>query len=110
VDRTARAERIARNESLFRELNEELERGLSGVDRDPDERAAFVCECGHPDCSQMVKVPLDDYQRAHEADDHFVILPGHEKPEAERVVEEHEDWVVVEKKDIGDVEEIVQRD
>jgi hypothetical protein len=107
---TGRAERIARNEARFRELNVELERGLSSLDRDPEERAAFVCECGREDCSQMVKLPLDEYQRVHEADDHFVVLPGHQKPEAERVVEEHDDWIVVEKLDIGYVEEIVHRD
>jgi hypothetical protein len=46
----------------------------------------------------------------HEDDAHFVILPGHEAPGVERVIEEHEDWCVVEKLDIGDVRKIVERD
>src|SRR3954469_25472256 len=107
---TGRAERIARNEARFRELNSELERGLASISRDPDERAAFVCECGRADCSQMVKLPLDDYQRAHEADDHFVVLPGHEVPDVERVIEEHDDWSVIEKRDVGRVQDVVARD
>jgi hypothetical protein len=38
-----------------------------------------------------------------------VVLPGHEKPAVERVVDDQDDWLVVEKKDIGDVAEIVHR-
>jgi len=105
----SRADRIARNEARFRELNSELERGLASLQRDPEERAAFVCECGRADCSQMVKLPLDEYQRVHVDDEHFVVLPGHEIGDVERVVEEHDDWVVVEKLDLDDVPEIVRR-
>jgi hypothetical protein len=57
----------------------------------------------------MVKLPLDAYKDAHEADDHFVVLPGHELLEVERVVDRHDDWLVVEKKDIGFVEDVVER-
>jgi hypothetical protein len=105
----SRAERIASNEALFRDLNAELERGLPSLQRDAEELAAFVCECGSAGCSQMVKLPLDAYQRAHEADDHFVVLPGHERPKVEDVVDEHDEWLVVEKKDIGEVKDIVDR-
>jgi hypothetical protein len=109
VASTGRAERIAQNEARYRDLNAELERGLSSLAREPDERAAFVCECGLAECSQMVKLPLDDYKRVHEDEAQFVTLPGHEAPGVERVVEEHDDWFVVEKLDIGDVPEIVDR-
>ena len=107
---TGRAERIARNEARWRELNAELERGLSDIDRDPDERAAFVCECAKPDCVEMVKLKLEAYQRAHEDDRHFVILPGHQMPEVERVIDEGDGYIVVEKRDVGDVHDVVERD
>jgi hypothetical protein len=107
---TGRAERIARNEARWRELNAELERGLSDIDRDPDERAAFVCECAKPDCVQMVKLPLDAYQRAHEDDRHFVILPGHEVLDVERVIDEGEGYIVVQKRDVGHVHDVVERE
>jgi hypothetical protein len=106
---TDRAERIARNEARWRELNAELERGLESISRDPDERAAFVCECGRPNCAEMVKLPLDAYQHAHRDDKHFVVLPGHEFPEAERVIDEGDGYLVVEKRDIGAVPDIVDR-
>ena len=104
-----RAERIARNEARWRELNSELERGLSDIDRDPDERAAFVCECAKPDCVEMVKLLLEDFQRWHEDDRHFVVLPGHEYPEVETVIEQGNGYLVVEKRDIGQVHEVVER-
>jgi len=107
---TARAERIARNEARWRELNAELERGLSGIERDPDERAAFVCECALPDCIQMVKLHLEAYQRWHRDDRHFVVLPGHEVPDVERVVEEGDGYFVIEKRDVGQVHDVVDRD
>ena len=106
---TGRAERIARNEARWRELNAELERGLSDIERDPDELAAFVCECALPDCVRMVKLPLDAYQRWHEDDRHFVVLPGHEEPEVERVIEKTEDYFVIEKRDVGQVHDVVER-
>ena len=105
----ARADRIARNEALFRELNAELERGLSTLEQDPEERAAFVCECGLAECSQMVKLPLEDYKRVHLDDRRFVVLPGHEAVDVERVVEKHDGWLVVEKRDIAGVPQIVDR-
>jgi hypothetical protein len=107
---TGRAERLARNEARWRELNAELERGLSAIERDPDERAAFVCECGRPDCTEIVKLPLEDYQRAHQVDTRFVVLPGHEYPEVERVLEEGNGYFVIEKRDIGQVHDVVERD
>ena len=106
---SGRAERLARNEARFRELNAQLERGLDKLDLDPGERAAFVCECSQADCSQIVKLALDAYRAAHVDDRHFVIVPGHEIDEIERVLERHEDYAVIEKLDIGGVHEVVAR-
>jgi hypothetical protein len=106
---TGRAERLARNEARWRELNSELERGLSDIQRDPDERAAFVCECARTDCVQMVKLPLDEYQRWHADDRRFVVLPGHEFQDVEKVLEATEDYFVIEKRDVGQVHDVVER-
>src|SRR5215207_6147605 len=104
-----RAERIARNEARFRELNSELEQGLETLSLDPEERAAFVCECGRAECSEMVKLLLGDYKAAHVDDCHFVVLPGHELLGAERVIGRHESHFVVEKLNVGEVPDIVDR-
>jgi hypothetical protein len=47
------------------------------------------------------------YEGAHAQDDRFVVLPGHESPEIERVVEEHADYLVVDK--FGEAEDIAEQ-
>jgi hypothetical protein len=39
-----------------------------------------------------------------------VVLPGHELPEVERVIEEADGYIVVEKRDVGQVHDVVERD
>ena len=41
-----RMERIAKNETSFREINEQLNAGLRQVPGNP-ELLEFICECGH---------------------------------------------------------------
>lgn len=87
--------RVARNEDLFREANEAIERGLWPGD---EHRAVrFVCECARVDCGRMVELSLDDYERVRANPKRFVLAPGHQLPEFETVVEERPEYVVVEK-------------
>ena len=49
-----RQERFARNQALFREVNERIEdlnRGLAAVS---DEMMHIVCECGDGECVQQI--------------------------------------------------------
>lgn len=102
MDDTGRAERLARNEAYWRELNADLARAAGDT-------ASFVCECGLPNCVEILHMPLETYQRWHEDDRHFVVKPGHEVPEVERVIESVAEYSVVEKRDIGEVGEVVKR-
>jgi hypothetical protein len=100
------ARRVEKNEQAFRAYNErreELEKDglLAG------ESAPFVCECADKDCWGAVELAVDEFEKAHEIDDHFSVLPGHVMPEFERVVEEHERYWVVEKFTPAEVEERV---
>ncbi|MGZ4334946.1 MAG: hypothetical protein ACXVRJ_11840, partial [Gaiellaceae bacterium] len=49
-------ERAARNEALFREVNEQV-RSLSETHSD-DTEAGFVCECSSADCLERLQIPL----------------------------------------------------
>jgi hypothetical protein len=91
--------RQARNESLFREVNERIAQlGERAEAWSPDGTIDFLCECGEEGgCGQRVRVPLDVYERVRSQDDRFVIRPGHETPEIERAVEWADDYVVVDK-------------
>ena len=89
-----RDRRIIENEKLFREVNErvaQMEAGFSGPD------PVWVCECGDETCFEKVAVPIADYKRIRSNEAWFVILPGHEKPDVETVVDKNGGFYVVEK-------------
>jgi hypothetical protein len=89
-------ERAARTEALFRETNEAIERGLwPGSQRDD---VRFRCECAQLDCHTILRLTLPEYESIREHPRRFVVAIGHEVPEAEIVVERHEDYLVVEKR------------
>lgn len=94
----AREDRIARNEALFRSVNERVrELVTTAGSRDPDPVASFVCECGRADCTATVELTVGEYERVRADPTHFVVVPGHEIPEVEEVVERHERYDVVRK-------------
>ena len=85
------------NEALFREVNEridQLQGDLDGVDT-----FAIVCECGAATCTERFPITNDEY-KALRADVHqFAVVPGHERPEVERTIARHADYLVVLKTD-----------
>jgi hypothetical protein len=91
-----RAERrVGRNQSLFRETNDAIERGLwPGEERGP---VRFRCECAALDCQGVVGLPLAEYETIRSNPRRFVVLPGHDQPEVETVVEQFDGYTIVEK-------------
>jgi hypothetical protein len=91
--------RQARNEALFREVNERIAQlGANAQAWSPDGTVEFMCECGEEGgCGQRVRVPVAVYDRVRSQDDRFVVRPGHETLEIERAVEWTDDYVVVDK-------------
>jgi hypothetical protein len=51
--------RIARTESLFRDVNERIAESAARFDADS---AEFVCECSDQTCTDRVEATLDEYQ------------------------------------------------
>lgn len=91
-------ERIARNESAFRDANEEI--GRTADDLHLTERPVpFVCECADVSCHAIVRLPLSDYRRVRSNPRWFVNAPGHQVAAlgASVVVEPHDGWSIVEK-------------
>ncbi len=91
-----RGERIGRNEAFFREVNERIERVTETLQV---ETLTILCECGDPSCLEQIEVSLPDYERVRADPTLFFIRAGHEDFDVEDVVEEHEDYHVVRKKD-----------
>jgi anti-sigma B factor antagonist len=88
-------ERIARNQALFREVNERIEEV-----HDQSGRGAtveFLCECADPSCLEAIPLALEDYEAIREHSDRFVVAEGHLIAGVERVVARHGAAEVVEK-------------
>ena len=96
-----RAERVAKNEILFRQVNERILE-IEG-DRWRLDPVDFMCECGDITCTRVVQLSVDDYERLRSNPAHFGVIPGHEMLDVERIVEQHEQYLVVEKDGEGRV-------
>ena len=85
---------MARTESAFREVNEAIATTAARFDA---EETDFVCECADPQCVHRLTADLDDYEDVRSEPTRFLIAPGHDKPEIERVVERRGEYQIVEK-------------
>ena len=85
--------RLATIETWFREINDRIEANALEHGSDPHVYE-FICECSNIDCAERIPMTLSDYKhlRAHPA--RFAIVPGHEQPEIEVVVERTGFWIV----------------
>lgn len=94
---------MAENEVRFRALNERL-RDASGTWEPGEGRLDLVCECGDEDCALAIRLGPSEYERVRSDEAQFVVVRGHERPELEDVVLEHDAWAVVRKR--GEAAEI----
>jgi hypothetical protein len=88
-------ERVAENEATFRRANEALYRRFQELGT--ADFVPFICECGDDRCTQTVRLKLEEYEEVRGQPGRFVVVPGHEILEVERVVEAGERYEVVEK-------------
>ena len=98
-------ERAARNEALFREVNEQVdslsERQRSGAAQE----LLFICECSDDRCTERVTVPRAVYEDVRANPRRFLVVPGHDQA-FEHVVDRTERYAIVEKEGpAGDVAE-----
>jgi hypothetical protein len=70
------AERIARNDSIFREANERIRDAAQshGIDGP----IPFICECAEPRCRELVRLTLTQYADVRRDPRRFFVMPGHE--------------------------------
>ena len=93
-----RAGRAARNQSLFREINErvkQLNDGFSMV----LPVGEWICECADDTCVEPIELSAQAYEVVRADGTHFIVAPGdaHVFPDVERVTERNELYWVVEK-------------
>ncbi len=95
-----RGRRIGENEVVFREVNERL-RELGESFSLVTELAEFVCECADTSCTDRIQMALSEYEHVRSDPKWFVIIPGHEVTDYERVISETEAYAIVEKRPGG---------
>jgi len=92
-DGAARA--VSQRHALYREVNERI--GDLAAHFDLGEAIPLLCECGTRGCNERLELSRSEYEGLRRHPTHFAVLPGHQIPEIERVIEEHEHFFVVEK-------------
>jgi hypothetical protein len=100
------AERAARNEEVFRGVNERIDEGAEqhGVEAP----LPFHCECARAACFDTIELAPPLYEQVARERYHFVVARGHEEAKIERVVERQPGYLVVEK--IGEARRQIDND
>jgi hypothetical protein len=98
-----RERRVGRNEAVFREVNERIESLNRGIAAISNRTMHVVCECGDLTCAEQLAIDVEAYERVRADGACFIVLPGHEDPTVERVVERAATYHVV-RKEPGEAE------
>jgi hypothetical protein len=90
--------RLARNEVLFRSINERI-RELGGrFERVTDGPLSFICECSDETCVERIELTTDQYDELRALPVRFVVTPGHEAtPLVEQVLFRNAEFSIVRK-------------
>lgn len=89
-----RARRVAQNEALGRQINEQIKRREQPTE---GEALRLVCECADGDCVEKLEISWGEYERIRANPHRFVTVNGHEMVGVEVVVDRRGPWLVVEK-------------
>jgi hypothetical protein len=101
-----RERRLGLNEAMFREVNERVEEVNQAFGSITGEFDIF-CECGDISCAERIRIPMGEYERVRSDSKHFLLMVGHEDPLVERVIENHDSYVIVEKEGM-EVEQVAE--
>lgn len=91
-----RAQSLAKNEALFRRVNERIE-SISDSIPQAERTMDFVCECDRPGCFEKVTATRSEYESVRAVSTHFIVQHGHVDPRVEHVVHTTDHFAVVEK-------------
>lgn len=90
-------ERAARNEAVFREVNEriaQLQNRLEGTRRTQGRSSVSGSDEA---CAARLDVPMETYERVRNDPHLFLVAPGHTQPEIEHSAEQEPGFVIVRK-------------
>ena len=91
--------RVGANEAVFRAVNEEIESLNRSIAQISDLTMHVVCECADLTCVEQLVMPVSEYERARSESTLFIVKPGHEEPEVEKIIVRTNHYNVVRKSD-----------
>jgi hypothetical protein len=93
-----REERAAKNQSLFREINENVTE-LNQAFRLVAPLGEWICECANESCIVTVEMTRADYEEIRGDGARFLVAPSDEHvwPDVERIIERLDRYWVLEK-------------
>ena len=97
--------RAARNQALFRVVNEKL-KDINAAFEDVVGSHAIACECADLQCIETLEISRREYDEIRANPRHFAVRAGHVYPDVEIVVRAPDGYVVVEK--IGKAGEVAE--
>jgi hypothetical protein len=100
------SERNTKHQVLFRAVNEEIRKIAGKLWLDEVSTIEVFCECARAGCLARIAMPLEEYQRQRLSLARFVMVAGHDDPEADTVVGIFQGWICVE--NIGSAAEMAR--
>jgi hypothetical protein len=94
--------RAAKNQTLFREVNERI-RDLNELPGWQIDKGDWICECEDETCFKPIQIAQPEYERVRAYGNRFALKPGHENLEVEDITDRHEQYVVVAKHGAGGI-------
>jgi hypothetical protein len=97
-DQRGRDVRAAKNQSLFRDINERIEDLNEGFGLVLPV-GEWICECANDACTVRIEMTADEYEAVRTEGARFFVAPGDEHvwPDVEEITARHERYWIVEK-------------
>lgn len=101
--------RMANNEAFFRGANKQAldyidelnDMADEGHDKEflryDDSPLLFHCECSDENCTERITIKPSRVSAVHENNRYFIVRPGHQTTNIERVIKRLKDYYIVEK-------------
>jgi hypothetical protein len=99
MDGGTSGERAARNQSLYRSINEKVKELNQAFSEAGLADSEWICECADTDCTLRISASLHEYEAVRSNPRTFIISPGHFYPQVERVLNQNDRFMTVEKID-----------
>jgi hypothetical protein len=73
------AERIARNDPIFRDVNEQINAKAKEHNTSEEQAVPFICECADDHCTTIIPLSLGEYDDVRTDSRQFFTAFGHER-------------------------------